>query len=197
MLTSDKLKQKTCKSCGKKYKPFSSLQKVCSVACSLAFVQEQEKKKILKSWNKETRKRKEQIKTRNDWIKETQKTFNRYVRLRDNDLPCISCNRIKVEYTPGGMWDCGHYLSVGAYPELRFEELNAHKQCKSCNAGSGKYASKGKTVAQDYRKNLIKRIDINMVEWLEGPHEPKKYTIEELKEIKQFYKDKIKKLKEG
>jgi hypothetical protein len=33
------------------------------------------------------------------------------------------------------------------------------------------------------------------VEWLEGPHEPKKYTIEDLKSIKETYRQKLKALK--
>jgi len=33
------------------------------------------------------------------------------------------------------------------------------------------------------------------VEWLEGPHEPKKYTIEDAKEIKKLYKQKLKLLR--
>ena len=36
-----------------------------------------------------------------------------------------------------------------------------------------------------------------VIEYLEGPHKPKKYTIEELKELKKVYQDKIKALKEG
>jgi len=33
------------------------------------------------------------------------------------------------------------------------------------------------------------------VEWLEGKNEPKKYTIEDAKEIKKLYKQKLKLLK--
>jgi hypothetical protein len=35
-----------------------------------------------------------------------------------------------------------------------------------------------------YRPELIRRIGLANVEWLEGPHEPAKYTIDELREIK-------------
>ena len=185
MLTSDKLKQKTCKSCGKKFKPFSSLQKVCSVSCSLDFVQEQEKKKIVKEWNRETKRRKQAIKSRGDWLREVQAVFNRYIRYRDIHLPCISCGRHH-----SGQYHAGHYKSVGANPELRFDERNCHKQCAPCNNHlSGNIAN--------YRINLIKKVGAKTVEWLEGPHEPKKYTIEELKDIRQHFKEKIKQLSEG
>ena len=92
---------------------------------------------------------------------------------------------------------CGHYLSVGAYPELRFSTFNANLQCTRCNGGAGKYGkfnSKELTVTQHYRENLIKKIGIENVEWLEGPHETQNRTIEDIKEIKAYYKDKLKEI---
>jgi len=85
-------------------------------------------------------------------------------------------------------------LTVGAYPELRFEKLNSHKQCKSCNGGSGKYTKKNHTVANQYRINLINKIGIEKVEWLEGPHQAKHWSIEDIKEIKKMYANKAKEL---
>jgi len=115
--------------------------------------------------------------------KEAQKAFNANVRFRDSSLPCISCNRHHT-----GQYHAGHYKSIGSSPELRFEELNCHKQCAPCNNHlSGNI--------ENYRINLIKKIGLDKVEWLEGPHEPKKYTCADLKEIEQYYKTKLKMLK--
>jgi hypothetical protein len=47
----------------------------------------------------------------------------------------------------------------------------------------------------NYRINLAKKIGVDLVEWLEGPHEPKKYTIEQLREIKATYSRKARELK--
>jgi len=44
----------------------------------------------------------------------------------------------------------------------------------------------------EYRIRLVKKIGQAAVDWLEGPHEPKRYTIDELKEIKAEYKSKLK-----
>jgi hypothetical protein len=187
-------KTKTCKVCTVDYQPANTMQKVCSMVCAIDFAKQKTIKEKTKQFNKETRQRKQQLKSRNDWIKETQQVFNKYIRLRDKYLPCISCGRAEVEYTRGGQWDCGHYLSRGARPELRFEELNAHKQCKSCNGGSGKYAKKGHTVAASYRASLINKIGLDKVEWLEGPHEMPKLTIDDLKAIKEKYRLKVKQL---
>ena len=144
--------------------------------------------------------RKESLKPRSKWLKEAQMWFNKFIRLRDTNKLCISCDRTIGEiegndgWKPGGAWDAGHYLTRGAHPELRFEELNCHKQCKSCNAGSGKFSAKSRTVGERYREKLIDKIGLPMVEWLEGPHKEKKYTIDDLKEIIVTYKAKCKEL---
>lgn len=115
-------------------------------------------------------------------LKQAQAAFNAYIRARDKQEPCISCGR-----NHAGQYHAGHYRTVGANPELRFEELNCHKQCAPCNNHlSGNIVN--------YRINLIEKIGLASVEWLEGPHDPKKYTIEEIKEIRRIYKGKLSKM---
>ncbi len=175
----------------------------CSIEHMAEHGLQKHKDAIAKKERKEHKARKEGLKTVRDWIKEAQKEFNRFIRLDDMGKPCISCDTPISEiegsqgWKVGGAWDCGHYLTVGGHPELRFEPYNAHRQCKSCNAGSNKYGRKTKTVGETYRIKLIERIGIERVEWLEGPHQAKKYTIEELKAIKIKYKQKCKDLVEN
>ncbi|WP_301693374.1 recombination protein NinG [Klebsiella pneumoniae] len=96
----------------------------------------------------------------------------------------------------GGQWDCGHFKTVGAYPQLRFEERNAHKQCKSCNAGAGKYTAKESTVAQQYEAGLVARYGQEYVDWLNGPHEMTNYRREDFIRIRDEYRAKLKALKQ-
>lgn len=132
---------------------------------------------------------KERLKTKAQHMREAQQAFNAYIRERDRDLPCISCGNTNPGGDPrGGVWDCSHYRSVGASPELRFEPLNAHKGCKQCNRDKS-----GNIV--EYRLRLIDKIGQRALDWLEGKHEPKRYTIEELKEIKAAYRAKVRELK--
>ena len=143
--------------------------------------------KIKKSQEAKQRKadsvKREAIKSRSDWLREAQTSFNAFIRARDADLPCISCGRHHT-----GQYHAGHYLSVGARPELRFVEANVHKQCSACN----NYLS-GNIVL--YRIALIEKIGQEMVDYLEGPHAAKKYTIEQLKAIKMNYAAWTKELK--
>ena len=188
-------KPKCCKQCGEKFVPLRSTAICCSYPCAKAYVdarnakmKEQKAKLEAKIERQLTKERKEKLKTRNDWIKETQVAFNAYIRERDKDKPCICCGKPLGESQVGGGFDAGHYRSVGSSPHLRFNEDNCHGQRKYCNNWrSGN--------AVDYRLGLIERIGIKRVETLEADNEPKKWTIDQLKEIKQKYKLKLKELK--
>jgi len=196
-LPATKLKLKTCKNkgCTVKFPQFNSIVVWCSPKCG----QEIAAVRVKKDYDADTVKMKKEyrVKNRSYQLRLAQPAFNAFIRERDRKLSCPSCGRwdheIKDNYT-GGKWDCGHFLSIGAHPELRFEELNAHKQCKSCNGGSGRHTLKKHTVSQEYRERLIQRIGLAKVEWLEGPHDAKKYTASDLIEIKETYKAKLKEL---
>jgi MoaA/NifB/PqqE/SkfB family radical SAM enzyme len=119
------------------------------------------------------------LKSKSDWLAEAQREFNLYVRVRDAGMPCISCQK------PPKKKNAGHYKSVGAYPELRFHPFNNNLQCEHCNSWKS-----GDPIR--YRQNLIKKIGEPNVLWLEGRHEIQHLTIDDIKEIKQYYKEQTK-----
>jgi hypothetical protein len=173
-------------------------QRVCSPACAILDAptnqanQEKARKSLAQVERREIKVRKEKLKSRADHLREAQAAVNEYVRLRDAQLPCISCDSMPNDndLMTGSRWDAGHYRSVGACPELRFEPLNIHRQCVKCNRNlSGN--------AVEYRIRLVLRIGADRVAWLEGPHEPRKYTVEEIKAIKAEYRAKTRELKKG
>ncbi|MPT24526.1 MAG: recombination protein NinG [Starkeya sp.] len=183
------VKQKTCKACGTKFRPSLSTQKACGVKCALELAKKPEnqavaRKAIAQRERQEIQVRKQKLKSRADYVKEAQAVFNQWVRLRDEAQPCISCGRHHQ-----GKYDAGHYRTTAACPELRFDPLNVHKQCSPCNTQLS-----GNIV--EYRLELIRRIGQERVDWIEGPHEAKRYTIDDLKAIKAEYRAKIKHLKE-
>ncbi|MFK3971165.1 recombination protein NinG [Pseudomonas sp. NPDC087358] len=195
-------RQKRCinPACAVQFVPQRLGQKVCSYQCGLAIApanQEKVRKALDQIERQEIKVRKDKLKSVCEFTKEAQIEFNRFIRERDKELPCICCGSYGTDdaWLTGGKWDAGHFLSRGAYPELRFDEDNCHKQLKTCNGGSGKYAAKGRTVAQGYRERLIVKIGQARVDRLEGPNEPKRYTIEDLKAIKALYRAKTRQLK--
>jgi hypothetical protein len=171
-----------CKICKEPFVKIRPIQPTCkSYECMVAFAKNVAEKAIVKKKKAQTKVLKEKIKTLSDYAKETQTIFNRYIRLRDAGKGCISCLTDK----PNIQYHAGHYRSVGAAPQLRFHELNVHLQCSSCNNHKS-----GNSI--EYRINLIKRIGIDAVEWLECQNKPMKYTIAELIELKEHYKQRIK-----
>lgn len=173
-----------CKVCRTPFTKLSISHKTCSPECALEFVAREKAKKA----RSESRKRLTELKTRSQWMKEAQAAFNRFIRMRDADKPCICCGMPLEGGAIGGSFDCGHYRSVGSAPHLRFDERNAHGQRKQCNRwGSGR--------AVDYRLGLIARIGLEAVEALEADNEVRKHTIPELKEIKQKYNSMAKELR--
>ena len=175
-----------CKACRSPFEPVRPMQAVCGIECAaeLAAAGRVKRDKIAATSDKrETRAKLEKLKTRAEWAREAQAAFNAWVRLRDADQPCISCGRHH-----GGQYHAGHYLSVGARPELRFEPLNVHKQCAPCNTHLS-----GNAVM--YRRALIVKIGLELVERLEGAHQAKHYTTQDLAEIKKTYVGKARELK--
>lgn len=116
----------------------------------------------------------------NDLKKEAQKVFNKYIRLRDKDLPCISCGAVEAQ-----SWHAGHYWAQGMNSILRFEPLNVHKQCNNCNVW--KHGN-----LLNYRINLVKKIGEDLVVWLDENHsEVKKWEREDVANIIREYKEKV------
>ena len=176
-----------CKVCREVYEPKNSFAVWCSPACGavLGFQRLAKAKKQAGVIERRADKvKRDKLKSKSDWAKEAQTAFNAFIRVRDHDQPCISCGKHHT-----GQYHAGHYLSVGARPELRFEETNVHKQCSICNNHLS-----GNAVM--YRMALIRKLGLQAVDWLESHHEPQRYTIDELKAIKADYTALARELKE-
>jgi hypothetical protein len=174
--------KRKCKYCGRYTPEWIKVPAgtFCTMDHALEFASQPKNKERAADKRHAAKKQKIRDEDRGYWLKKAQASFNAFIRARDKNLPCISCGRHHT-----GQYHAGHYRTVGANPELRFEELNCHKQCSACN----NYLS-GNLV--NYRINLLEKIGENSLDWVEGPHDPKRYTIEELKEIDKGYREKAK-----
>lgn len=201
--------RRRCKICREWFHPRSFNEWWCSPEHGAVFgIQERDKQrqeaiqKAEKERKAEVHAERQSLKIRKLAVKPTsyfkakaQQAFNEFIRTRDHDQPCISCGETNPPDLHGGQWDCGHFKTVGGFPELRFVELNAHRQCKSCNGGSAKYGAKAKTVAEQYEARLIERIGQAAVDWLNGPHEMTRYRREDYIRIRDEYRAKTRALK--
>ncbi|CDL58705.1 Protein NinG [Klebsiella pneumoniae] len=170
---------------------------VCSFECASEIGKKQTAKareaakaravKRQREFEKEGRQRRrakrESFKTKAQWDKEAQSAFNRYIRIRDEGKPCVSCGNPligKSNYLTGSAIDASHYRSRGAASHLKFNVFNVHSACTRCNRQlSGN--------AVEYRIHLIERIGLDRVERLEADNELRRFDIPYLQRIKSIF----------
>jgi hypothetical protein len=168
-----------------KFEPIRGEQ-VCSVECSIEVIQsktyKRKREKEIRIANAINKKKVlNDLKTHSDWLKDLQKVFNKYIRLRDHNMPCVSCGR-KL----GEKYDAGHYFSVGAYPNLRFNETNVHASCVYCNQHKhGNIAEYSIRLPERIGEDAYKQLLIDR-------SKPLKLTIPEIIEFIEVYKNKVK-----
>jgi hypothetical protein len=143
------------------------------------------KKQRSKEWNKQKKVIKQSLETKSEVLKTAQIIFNTYIRLRDKGKPCISCDKPYREKDI----NASHFYSVGAYPNLRFNEDNVHNSCIRCNKDLHGNIN-------EYTLRLPNRIGIERYNKLvEDRNKPLKLSIDEVKELILIYRQKIKELK--
>lgn len=177
-----KPKLKTCKSCKKKFAPERDLQTTCNYKCAIAH-NVTLREKIVKA-DKKLRKESLKAKLGKDYqetkespLKIAQTAFNKYIRLRDGNY-CITCKEVVNRQI-----HAGHYRAVGGNNALRFNTFNCHSQCSICN----NYKSGNLAI---YREELIKKIGLKKVEFLEQKDHNKKFGKEYYLRITKIFNKK-------
>ena len=167
-------KPKPCPCCGNQFTKIRPLQVVCSPKCAIQY-----------NSNKEVKKRTKQMKEEVSLplLKKAARVwFQKWIRQRDKDQPCISCGTMDAK------WDAGHFYKAELYSGLLLHEDNVHKQCSYCNS----YLA-GNLIA--YEDGLKKRIGIdrlNNLKSLADQSRSYRWTREELQQIITTYKLKLK-----
>jgi hypothetical protein len=104
----------------------------------------------------------------------------------DNNLEpsCISCGKENMD------WCCGHYKTVGSSGGIRYDRKNTYLQCnRYCNKGLSGNISGNKST-RGYIQGLKERFGhaegSAIIEYCKTQqHVPKKWTCEEIREIKE------------
>jgi hypothetical protein len=176
----NEIKQKKCKVCSLKFTPYKSTQVVCTPKCAikLAF-----SKPVKPNYAKIKREKLESLDTKKQtYVKKVNAVkviFQKWIRERDKNEPCISCGAV----TAIG-FDGGHFYKAENYSGLIFDERNCFRQCQKCNR-----------FLQGNNLEYANRLRLKFgIEWMEQLRldaystKIKKYTDEELEIIKQKYK---------
>ena len=176
-----------CRYCSTIYKPARPMQpgRVCNaIECQARHADEtiasQRKKRaqadrIAKAEDRKVvRSKLEDMKPLSKLAKEAEHWINRIARIRDKDMPCISCDR---PHSWNGQWHASHYKSVGSNSALRFNLSNIHKACSICNNHlSGNIA--------EYARRLPDRIGMERFRFIENHPRERKYSREYLIRLK-------------
>lgn len=176
-----KCKLQTCKAPINSFAKSETLHEkkgFCSFDHMVEWGSTQARKTIQRKEKKKVREARERLKTRSEWLREAQKEFNRYIRLRDKGKHCISCDK-----PDDGTHQrhASHYRSVGACSALRFNTFNVWASCAQCNS-----VKSGNLI--EYRIRLRKLAGDDRVEWLESQNEPRRYSIDYLKRLRRVFK---------
>ena len=171
-----------CKNCKEKFERRYFNQKFClETNCVKAFSEHVKEQ----NWKKKKAKMQRDLQTLSELLKLAQVVFNRFIRMRDQNQPCISCGKKLRENNI----DAGHYWSAGGHSNVRFDEDNVHAQCsRPCN----------KDLHGDllnYQIGIQRRIGADRLIELNGrAHKGRKYSKDEVRDIIDLYKQKIKDL---
>jgi len=135
-----------------------------------------------KAKRKEVRQAKERIKTKAQHARELQTLVNKYIRLRDQGRPCISCEKPD---DGSHQRHASHYRSVGACSSLRFNTLNIHASCAQCNSHKS-----GNIL--EYRIRLIRMFGEAFVDRLECAPKSQAYSLEWIGRAKKIFRKRCK-----
>ena len=178
------MKPSICKVCKSQYTKSRMGQVVCCAECAMTLARSKNAKAEKVEITRARRAAVAKLKTRSDWMKEAQAEVNKYVRLRDAGLGCISCDK---PANWGGQWHASHFRSVGAASSVRFNLWNIHKSCSVCNNWKSGNLS-------EYEPRLREKIGNEKVDWLRAQNQLATYSIEYLKRLKNIFKKRAKRL---
>ena len=166
------------------------LTHLCDIECAVQYgqakrdkLQRIEQRKAEQRSRSDLRKAKVAIRPIKWYADKAREACHEYVRFRDANEPCISCQRFHV-----GKWNAGHFRPSGVNAALRYDERNIHKQCEPCNSHLS-----GNLI--EYRRNLIHKIGEAAVLELESNNEVYRWGQDELVNIRKHYQRKLKELR--
>lgn len=144
---------KTCAICEEPFTPtYNTTQRTCAPACAIVYARNKKREKQRKEATKAVKTLKQQdIRHQH---KLTQAAFNRlrilqefkWYRDHDQEPRCISCGKTNMD------WCAGHYKTVGARSDLRYNPKNVYLQCNfACNCSLSGNLTR-------YRVGLLNRV---------------------------------------
>jgi len=156
--------KKRCRHCKEYFNASDGIKVPLGFFCSRDHAAKHGLEKAQKARQKQNKKElteyRERTKTLSQRLNELQALVNKYVRLRDANDGCISCDKPSTWH---GQWHGSHFYPRGRAAAVRFNLWNIHKSCSVCNAHlSGNLTN--------YKPRLIEKIGQERFDKLEAMH---------------------------
>lgn len=186
-----------CRFCSDLYKPARPMQpsRVCNkFECQASFMSEHVTRQRQKRAKAERvadiadrRSAKEKLaKLRPGYLEgKAQDAINGYVRVRDHEYGCISCDK---PASWDGQWHAGHLIPRGRSSFLRFDLRNINKQCSVCNHHEG-------GMVAEHERGIVARYGQERLDYLKSAPRSRKYDDDYLIRLAKVFRRKTRVLK--
>ncbi len=114
-----------------------------------------------------------------------QDAINAYVRIRDHEQGCISCDK---PASWDGQWHAGHLIPRGRSSFLRFDLRNINKQCSVCNRHEG-------GMVAEHERGIVGRYGQERLDFLKSAPRSRRYDDEYLIRLAAVFRRKTRILK--
>lgn len=106
-----------------------------------------------------------------------QGAINSYVRARDHEQGCISCDKGPYWH---GQWQAGHLKTRGSNSFLRYSLHNINKQCSQCNKHGGNVA--------EHERGIVARYGQERLDYLLCAPKSRRYSDEYLIRLAKIFR---------
>jgi len=156
------MRLKKCPGCAEKYQPTRQMQPCCEkMECKASYairhVEATRKRRRMQEMNVQRADRKvikdKLAKLTPNYLEgKAQDAINGYIRVRDYEQGCISCDKGPHWH---GQWQAGHLKTRGSNSFLRYSLHNINKQCSQCNKHGGNVAEHERGIVARYGQERL------------------------------------------
>ena len=148
------MKLKTCKWCKQKFEPSRPTKICCSPDCEYDYgLKHAARAEHIRGLEDRKTVKLKLAKLRPNYLEgKAQDAINAYVRARDHEQGCISCDKPANWH---GQWQAGHLKTRGSNSFLRYSLHNINKQCSQCNKHGGNVAEHERGIVERYGKSRL------------------------------------------
>ena len=188
------MRLKKCPECSEKYQPTRQLQPCCEkMECKASYairhVEATRKRRRMQEMNVQRADRKvikaKLAKLTPNYLEgKAQDAINGYIRVRDYEQGCISCDKGPHWH---GQWQAGHLKTRGSNSFLRYSLHNINKQCSQCNKHGGNVA--------EHERGIVDRYGESRLDYLLSAPKSRRYDADYLIRLAKIFRKRTRILK--